>query len=185
MHHELKINLKNKVNNGARMVRRGWYGMTLLGNDVLVCGGENEKGYYVSSCALYNASTNEWATIQQLPVAMSQFSMITLQTRPYVFGGTTISSILNTVYTFDTSKAWTTRTPMKQAVASHTAVAVDTNTALVCGGTNGSAAQSACFNYAATENIWSPAAQMITPRIGHGMVVYKGLVVAVHDLHNW
>ena len=153
------------------MVSKYYYGMTLLGNDVLVCGGVE-----LSSCDLYNAPINQWAaaaTIPPLPVAMFYFRMITLHTRPYVFGGRTLCShsIVNTVYTFDTFNAWATRTPMQRAVGGHTAVALDTNTALVCGGGNSSAMLSACSSYAATEDVWSPAAQMITARYSHGMAV--------------
>jgi hypothetical protein len=167
------------------MVSRYSYGMTLLGNDVLVCGGLD-----LSSCALYNASINQWAaaaTIQSLPVAMDAFPMITLHTRPYVFGGYRRSSgVVNTVYTLDTSNAWATRMPMKHAVAGHTAVALDANTALVCGGSNdgGDSTLSACFSYAATRDMWSPAAQMITARYNHGMAVYKSLFLADYDLYN-
>jgi hypothetical protein len=167
------------------MVSRYNYGMTLLGNDVLVCGGWD--GQYHSSCALYIVSLNEWAAatiIPPLPVAMNQFPMINLHTRPYVFGGDASDVIVNTVYTFDASNAWATRTPMERAVYLHTALTLDTNTALVCGGSNGSAAQSECFSYAATEDVWSPAAQMITARYLHGMAVYKGLFVADHNLRN-
>jgi hypothetical protein len=170
------------------MVSRGFYGMTLLGNDVLVCGGWDSYGRKLSSCDLYNASIKEWAaaaTIQSLPVAVSDFPMITLLTRPYVFGGKTDRGPVNTVYTFDTSNAWTTRTSMEQALRLHTAAALDTNTALVCGGFNGSAYQSACFAYAATKDAWSPAAQLVTSRFGHGMAVYKSLFVAGHNLHNY
>ena len=161
---------------------RRLYGMTLLGNDVLVCGGYN--GQLLSSCALYIAPINEWApaaTIQPLPVAMQSFPMITLHTRPYVFGGWTGSVEVNTVYTLNTSNAWATRTPMERAVSDHTAVALDANTALLCGGISGSGVQSACFSYAAAADVWSPAAQMITARYWHGMAVYKGLFVANHD----
>ncbi|CAM6004277.1 unnamed protein product [Sphagnum balticum] len=160
------------------MVSRENYGMTLIGNDVLVCGGVSNT-HLLSSCALYIASINAWAadaTIQPLPVAMDEFPMITLNTRPYVFGGDAGNYVsVNTVYTFDTFNEWDTRTPMQQAVRSHTAVALDTNTALVCGGSHGNAgpALSACFSYAATEDVWSPAAQMITARFGHGTAVYR------------
>jgi hypothetical protein len=132
-----EIHMMRPVNNGTRMVLRNWYGMTLLGNDVLVCGGENSQRAELSSCDLYNASINEWAaaaTIQPLPVGMSVFPMITLHTRPYVFGGNGGNVLLNTVYTFDASNVWATRTLMERAVYFHTAVALDTNTALVCGG---------------------------------------------------
>jgi hypothetical protein len=184
--------------NGTRnTTRSSAYGMTLLGNDVLVCGGEDRYYVDLSSCALYKASINKWAATSPLPVAMSRFPMITLHTRPYVFGGLTggfrsvkqsisvlpiyFRTTVNTVYTFGTSNAWAARTPMEQAVYGHTAVALDTNTALVCGGSQrlgGSAVQS-CFSYAATENVWSPAVQMNTARMGHGMAVYKGLLATM------
>jgi hypothetical protein len=65
---------------------------------------------------------------------------------------------------------------MQQAVYYHSAVALDTNTALVCGGMY-TTAQSQCFSYAAEADVWSPAAQMNTARYGHGMAVYKGAFV--------
>jgi hypothetical protein len=122
--------------------------------------------------------------VPPMPVAMNEFPMITLRTRPYVFGGSASGIAVDTVYTFDTSNEWATRTPMERSVYSHTAVALDTNTALVCGGHDGSAVLSACSSYAATEDVWSPAAQLITARFRHGMAAYKGLFVANHDLFN-
>jgi hypothetical protein len=164
--------------------------MTLLGNDVLVCGGFHLGVGFLSSCNLYKASINKWAaaaTISALPDVMNKFTMITLHTRPYVFGGNAGGFLLNTVYTLDTSNVWTARTPMIFAVYSHTAVALATNTALVCGGwvwgmgwrdsTHPTPALSACSSYSATNDVWSPAAQMNTARYGHGMAVYKGLFV--------
>src|SRR5205823_6104254 len=74
---------------------------------------------------------------------------------------------------------WSARTPMERALADHTAVALDTNTALVCGGDNGSALQSACFSYAAASDKWSAAAQLNTARFTHGMAVYKGVRIAL------
>jgi hypothetical protein len=168
------------------MVLRGYFGMTLLGDDVLVCGGNDQYYEFLSSCDLYNASINKWAapaTIHPLPVVLYSFAMITLLTRPFVFGGAATSGgVVNTVYTLDTLNTWATRTPMERAVFALAAVALDTNTALVCGGTDGSTngSVSACSSYAATKNVWSPAAQMITARHGHGMAVYKGLFTADH-----
>jgi hypothetical protein len=153
--------------------------MTLLGCDVLVCGGHN--GSFQSSCVQYIASINAWSTttIPPLPVAIGYFPMITLRGRPYVFGGYN-GNIFNTVYTFDTSNVWSARTPMELALWGHTAVALDTNTALVCGGCNASNVdQSACFSYAAASDTWSAAAQLNTARDSHGMAVYKGVRIAL------
>jgi hypothetical protein len=105
---------------------------------------------------------------------VNAFPMITLHRRPYVFGekcrwrrfehGVHIQCIQRVSHTHANG----------QAVYYHTAVALDTNMALVCGW-NGLAALSACFSYAATEDVWSPAAQLIAACFGHGIVVYKGL----------
>jgi len=59
----------------------------------------------------------------------------------------------------------------------HAAVALDTNTALVCGGDNHGAAQSACFKYVAASDAWSAAPQLNTARYYHGMTVLKGRVL--------
>jgi hypothetical protein len=46
-------------NNSNNLNNQNNYGMTLLGNDVLVCGGRG--GQYLSLCTFYNAFINEWA----------------------------------------------------------------------------------------------------------------------------
>ncbi len=122
------------------------YGMTLLVNgDILVCG-----GYWTSNCALYSSVGNKWSTFASLPMEIINFAMITLHdSRPYVFGGVNSSTILNTVYTFDATNAkWTPRAPMQRPLWRHTAVAFNTNTAMVCGGgTTSNAVQSQCYKY--------------------------------------
>jgi hypothetical protein len=149
--------------------------MTLLGSDVLVCGGYNGS-HYQSSCVQYFASITMWAAIiPPMPVAINHFPLITLRSRPYVFGGWNGSSILNTVYTFNTSNVWSALTPMEQPLGGHAAVALDTNTAVVCGGDKYGVAQSACFTYAAASDAWSAAPHLNTGRYYHGMAVYKGV----------
>lgn len=124
------------------------YGMTLLVNgDILVCG-----GLWISNCTLYVSTANKWSTFAPLPVAIGYVAMITLHDgRPYVFGGCNSSyAVFNTVYTFDTTNAWTPRTPMQQALYQHTAVALNTNTAMVCGGKtmdDSNSTQSQCYKY--------------------------------------
>jgi hypothetical protein len=105
-----------------------------------------------SNCTLYVSAANKWSTFAPLPKAIAAFAMITLHdSQPYVFGGLNSSfTAFNTVYTFDTTDAWTPRTPMQQPLQSHTAVALDTNTAMVCGGLttkNISSTQSQCSKY--------------------------------------
>ena len=123
------------------------YGMTLLVNgDILVCGGQ-----WTSNCTLYASVGNKWSTFSPLPMAIVGLAMITLHdSGPYVFGGFNYPTILNTVYTFDATNAWTPRTPMPRLLNFHTAVALDTNTAMVCGGlTTNITIQSQCYKYTA------------------------------------
>jgi hypothetical protein len=125
-----------------------FYGMTLLNSDILVCGGLP----ITSNCMLYGSVANIWTTFPPLPMAIAALPMITLNNnQPYVFGGQDMNyNVLNTVYSFDTTNAWTLRTPMVQPLKYHTAVAIDTNTAMVCGGVatnNFNSTQSQCYKY--------------------------------------
>jgi len=151
------------------------YGMTLLNNsDVLVCGGAG-----TNACWLYTVGANAWTSFASLPMTeLYNFAMVTLDGRPYVFGGVNSTQTFNTVYTFD-ANMWTARTPMRVALHAHSAVALGTDTALVCGGTTsgGSSVQSACYSYAALKDVWTSAAQLNTARAGHGMCVYKDRVL--------
>jgi len=80
----------------------------------------------------YMVVDNTWTSFAQLPIAnLAYFSMVTLHDRPYVFGG--MNSFLisnNIVYTYD-ANTWAARAPMEVALNRHSAVALDTDTALV------------------------------------------------------
>ena len=80
----------------------------------------------------YTVGANAWTSFASLPIAnLASFPMVTLHGRPYVFGGEiSIYQVSNTVYTFD-ANTWAARTPMKVALWSHSAVALDNDTALV------------------------------------------------------
>jgi hypothetical protein len=122
------------------------YGMTLFVNgNILVCG-----GVWTSNCTVYIAAGNYWITFAPLPMTIGYFAMITLQYyRPYVFSGWDGNrTVLNTVYAYDIQNSWTPRAPMQRPVWAHTAVALDTDTAMVCGGRNSNGAvQSQCYTY--------------------------------------
>jgi hypothetical protein len=153
--------------------------MTLVDNatSVLVCGGQSGN-MLKTTCGLYYIDSNVWTTYASLPVAMYSFTMITLQTRPFVFGGRQANNIIaNTVYTFD-SASWISRASMLQPLWLHTAVALNDSCALVCGGEksdSAGSAQSACYTYSSTMDAWaSTNAQLNTARWAHGMAMYKG-----------
>jgi hypothetical protein len=158
--------------------KRWFYGMSMLGNDVLVCGGWNNTA--LSSCTLYTPGNDTWNTFPSLPVHLRQLAMLTLDSgfgggQPFVFGGRTNvgTSNVNTVYTFEDG-AWRARAHMPHALFSHAAVQVDNSTAMVCGGWNSSPAmQSDCYLYNAKTDEWIATAKMNTARAGHGMAVYN------------
>jgi N-acetylneuraminic acid mutarotase len=109
------------------------YGMTLLtGDSVLVCGG-NTGDVHVAICSLYTISVNAWTSFTSLPAIVDHFPMLTLNGRPYVFGGDNDTITMNTVYAYDSAKKmWNVRAPMPTALSAHTAVVFgDMNTALV------------------------------------------------------
>ena len=126
------------------------YGMTVLNSDILVCGGGFTS---TSNCTLYASAGDKWTPFTQLPVALSRFAMITMNNnRPYVLGGQNGDSgaAVYTVYTYDTLNAWTQKAHMQWPLFDHTAVALDTNTAMVCGGrtiVKPSSTQSLCSTY--------------------------------------
>ncbi|CAM6002050.1 unnamed protein product [Sphagnum balticum] len=118
----------NSTQVATPMPHRGQgYVMTMLNSEcVLMCGGTN-----VSTCWLYVISVNTWTTFPSLPTNnIAYFPMLTLHTRPYVFGGYDDRSLSNTVYTFE-SNTWSTRTRMDTALYQHRAVVLDGDTALL------------------------------------------------------
>jgi hypothetical protein len=124
------------------------YGITLLDNgDVFVCG-----SLATHMCAHYNATLNAWLTFMSLPICIAWFPMITLANgRPYVFGGRNIdNTVFNTTYTLIMSSEWRKMAPMARGLYAHTAVALNDDTAMICGGaitSNQQSAQSLCSTY--------------------------------------
>jgi hypothetical protein len=153
---------------------------TLDSGNVLLCGGASTNESFLSTCMLYNTAANAWTAFASMPVAITNFPMITLNGCPFVFGGWSGVGVdpLNTVYAFDMDKgAWSGRAHMEMTLAFHSAVAMNNTTALVCGGLpsgDANLVQSACYTYSLIEDLWTLAAPMNTARLGHCMAMYKG-----------
>lgn len=100
-----------------------FYGMTMLGSDVLVCGGVN-----MSVCWLHIAGVDTWLAFPSLPTILAHFRMVTMYDVPYVFGGystnNSTGNIFNTVYAFK-SNMWNVHRPMPKALWDHSAVEVN------------------------------------------------------------
>jgi N-acetylneuraminic acid mutarotase len=112
-----------------------------------------------------------------MPVCRDSFVMIILPGQhSYVIGGyITNGRISDTVYVLDRlANMWTQRASMPQSLVGHNAVALDTDTVLVCGGGNDSVVNSACYSYNETINAWTVSKPLNTARNGHGMTIYAG-----------
>ena len=132
------------------------YGMTVFGKSgVLVCGG-SVGGHSTSICTMYNITVNTWTTttFPMLPMAITNFAMITLMSDigPYFFGGSKLEIVIqHGLHIRHNKQAWVTRAPMQTTLQAHTAVALNSDTALVCGGastdTETYGLQSKCYTY--------------------------------------
>jgi hypothetical protein len=159
---------------------QAFYSMSMLGDDVLVCGGLGGI-YRLQECQLYIASVGWWASFAPLPTQLGGHVMLTVTNhhRPYIFGGLNVNlSVLADVITFDASMGvWSRRAPMPRALFNHRAVALGDGHlwVLVCGGLNGSdSVRAECYEYNISFDTWLRAASLNTARWGHGMSVYKG-----------
>jgi hypothetical protein len=128
--------------------------------------------------------------IKPLPIAVSQFAMTTLNNLPYTFGGkggdskTTVEQVpkYDNVYMFSFDiNEWLDRARIPVYMVQHAVVAVDDDTALMCGGYNQLTLSPyrMCFMYKASTNGWAAYKWALNlPRSHHGMTTYNSRVYA-------
>jgi hypothetical protein len=114
--------------------------------------------------------------------------MLTLNNRVYAFPGTAYlcADEPAPVYMFDGSN-WVPRSstisiPQKH----HSALAIDTDRALICGGWAQTTRPGVrcqivpdCFIYSASSDEWTPAATMAVERWKHLMVMFEGKLIII------
>jgi hypothetical protein len=115
------------------------FGMTAVGNTIVVCGGWSASdNASMSSCEQF--LEGRWTALPAMPTSLAALAMITLHSRAYIFGGwngrlTDMAwpyshalnelHITNTVYMFEfKTQKWTNRTPMFVSICSHEAVPI-------------------------------------------------------------
>src|SRR4051812_37061191 len=97
-----------------------------------------------------------------LPTPIQAFAMATLNGNVYVFGGSQSTKLCTNstsavyMYLGTLGQTWIQRSAIPIALESHTAVAIDNYSALICGGrTSGvCTARSACYIYTAVNDSW-------------------------------
>jgi hypothetical protein len=163
-------------------VARGSHAATVVGDTIIVCGGENSSTT-LSSCEQYNPSTQNWTMITSLPIPFRFFVMVTLNNSVYTFGGSgdyiCTSGSPPPVYMLD-GQNWESRTSIAGLPNyNHAGVAIDADRALICGGNAYKGEYSCptvsdCFIYSATNDSWTQAASMAQKRCWHSMVMFEG-----------
>jgi hypothetical protein len=175
----------NKSTSGMPMnVGRWRHGATVVGDTIIVCGGNGPCGdtcTTLSSCEQYTPSTQKWNVFPSLPAQIAWFVMATLNNQAYTFGNHSASCSSSSsppVYMFD-GQSWVSRSSIVGLpFYNHAGVAIDTDRALICGGWayKGSSCRyvSDCFIYSASSDSWKPAASMAQIRADHSMVMFEG-----------
>jgi N-acetylneuraminic acid mutarotase len=63
------------------------FGSAVIGNDIIIPGGQNEKGEAVSSVYIYNTREDEWSRSTDLPRPIQIGGITTLKDKLFMIGG--------------------------------------------------------------------------------------------------
>jgi hypothetical protein len=78
----------------------------------------------LATCSQYTTAKVPWSLAPSLPSGLANFAMITLNGRPFVFGGHNGTATVNNVYTLlNKGGVWSVRAAMPVALMAHSAVA--------------------------------------------------------------
>jgi hypothetical protein len=176
---------KNYTTGAPMNISRQSHAATALSDSIIVCGGGAVNGPMLQSCEQYTLAQNKWTFITQLNDAVINSAMATLGGRAYIFGGyTTVNTATNAskaeVYMY-TGTAWQQRASLNEPVSNHTAVALDTDRAMICGGCRPDcaitkSASNLCYIYSASKDNYTLAGNMIKGRYAHAMATYNGYI---------
>ena len=135
--------------------------------------GVTTGGVALSSCEQSNVGVTSWTPITSLPIAVYFLAMVTLLGKAYVIGG---NEAPTSVRMYDGVSNWTSKAPMSPGRYAHTALALDDDRALVCGGIAPSwPAVNTCVIYTASTNTWTTAPAMAQARYMYNLVMSEGM----------
>jgi hypothetical protein len=130
----------------------------------------------LSSCEQSDAGVTSWTPIQSLPIAVHLLAMVTLLGKAYVFGGHNGEAQTSVSMYDSVSNVWVAKAAMSPGRYGHSALALDDDRALVCGGYAPSPTiVNTCAIYTASTNIWTTAPAMAQARNYFNLVMSEGM----------
>ena len=184
-----KLNPDTNTSSAAASMNtpRRFHGATVVGNQIIVCGGEiycsivqnvlkivglTTGGVATSSCEQSNIGVTSWTTITSLPIAVYFLAMVTLLGKAYVIGGMGSET---SVRMYDGVSVWVAKAAMSPGRYYHAALALDDDRALVCGGYAPTTVVNTCVIYTASTNTWTNAPNMAQERHHFNLVMSEGM----------
>jgi hypothetical protein len=158
------------------LVARHEHAATVVNNTILVCGGLSSNTP-LASCEQSNVGVTSWTTFTALPIQIGDHAMLTFNNAPYVFGGYGISAAAATVYMHDGVNSWVAKHSMSITRVGPGAIALDTNRALICGGSSActtGTVLATCEIYTVSTDSWATAPSMAQARWVFGFVMSEG-----------
>lgn len=149
---------------------------------IVVCG--SKLSTESNSCDRYNVDLNEWSIIESMPlpdgkIYMNTGEAVTLLDSVYIFGGFGYNgngTILDNVFKLGTDGNWTEMARMPVPLCGFGVVAMEEDTAMVCGGFTPYGHTPSCYWYSATTDTWTVGPSLTQSHILHKLVLYNGRV---------
>jgi hypothetical protein len=155
---------------------------TIRIDTIVYCGG---NGGRYSSCYQYSVGDLSWNKVASMKSAIYRYKIVTLNNEVHVFGGQTnvgCECECNIASVYKYNDRWETIdiSPMPVSTSGHSGIALDHDTALICGGNVKESdlcnITANCFTYTASTDTWHSVAPMAQARAGHSMVALNGLL---------
>jgi hypothetical protein len=160
---------------GSMQNARQNHGMLLLPDGtVLVAGGNQLGGSYLSSAEVYASTTGLWSATASLPYSASNLAMTLLRDGAVLAcGGINAGGPVKNAAIYTPGSGWVSVDPMPAALYNHQATLLPDGRVLVTGGDNGGGETSSSYIFnpnMPSGSQWSATGPLQTPRFGHNAV---------------
>jgi N-acetylneuraminic acid mutarotase len=154
---------------------RNYHSAVLLPDgNVLVAGGFDANGNYLSSAEIFISTAHRWVQIASMNNARAQHSMTLLQNGTVVVVGGVNTGILGSVEAYNPARGggWTSLASLNTPRYSHTATQLIDGRLLAVGGTDGFRETGSAEIFDPVRNAWDRTTSlggndMLVPRLGH------------------
>jgi hypothetical protein len=134
--------------------------------------GETTGGVYLSSCEQSDVGVTSWTSIASLPIARHDLAMVTLRGKAYAIGGYETQT---SVRMYNGVSVWIEKAAMSPGRDGHVALALDDDSALVCGGYAPTTVVNTCVIYTASTDTWTTAPAMAQVRTFFNLLMSEGM----------